>query len=147
MPDAFKDRNSDDDKWLLAEAETDSGLLFVRLNTTAKAFVGAPSLNIKLGFAIPLQQQTGCDLPDPDENEVLASVEDQICQTVSEGANGIHVLTLTNAVMKEIVFYIEPGADIAAMHKLLTDSVKSHEVQCMAVRDPNWETYLEFSPN
>ncbi len=127
--------------------KTDSGPLFARVNTTVKEFIGDPRLSIKLGFAIPMKLKTGLNLPDADENESLAVVEDEIRETVARNASGIHVLTLTNAVMKEFIFYIEPGADIAAMHKLLMNNVKSHEVQCMAVRDPGWETYLEFSPN
>lgn len=147
MVKALEEYNPDEDRWLLAEAETEAGPLFIRLNTTAKDFVAHPRLNIKLGFCIPLEEHTDGDLPNAEQNAELATVEDQIIETVAEGATGIHVLTLTNGQMKELIFYIEPDADIAAMHQFLMKSVKNYEVQCMAVREPEWETYLEFSPN
>lgn len=118
----------------------------IRLNETAKEFAGNEHLKVRLGFAIPFLEETGTGMPHPDENEMLRGVEDQICAKVSAGASGIHVLTLTNAAMKEMVFYIEEGADIGAIRQQLMDEVSSHEVQCMAVLDPEWEAYASFSP-
>jgi len=104
-------------RWSLAEMEFDGMPLFVRINESARSIVGHADLGIKLGFAMPMQAAVGTDLPDPGENEALAELEDEIIETATNGAEGIHVLTITNAAMKELVFYIKPGADIAAMHE------------------------------
>ena len=135
-----------DEQWVLAQSETEAGLLIIRVNVSARQYSGDPNLSIRLGFAIPFKQQTGTATPDPDENDALAKVEDQIRQAVAERANGLHVLTFTNAQMKEFVFYIQPGADIADIHQSLMETITSHEVQCRAVRDPDWEIYRQFSP-
>ncbi|MCR9199660.1 MAG: DUF695 domain-containing protein [Planctomycetaceae bacterium] len=133
--------------WSLAEMDFDGMPLFVRINESARSIVGHADLGIKLGFAMPMQAAIGTDLPDPEENEALAELEDKIIETVTYGAEGIHVLTLTNAAMKELVFYIKPGADIAAMHESLRGLDISHDVQCQAVWDREWNTFLQFLPD
>lgn len=145
MDDASDNHNPDSDTWQVATADTEAGPIFIRLNNSAKPFAGKQSLNIKLAFAIPLSPNPAGDLSNSEELETLATIEDHICQTVRDKACGIHVLTLTDARMRELVFYIQEGADIAGIHKFLMDSVESHAIQCMAVREPNWETYFEFS--
>ena len=137
--------NKADDQWILAKSETEAGLLMIRVNVAARKYSGDPRLSIRLGFAISFKRQTGTDLPEPDENEALWKVEDEIRRTVAEHANGLHVLTFTNARMKELVFYIQPGTDIASIHQALMESIISHEVQCKAVRDPDWEIYQQFA--
>lgn len=133
------------DRWMLAETETDTGPVLVRINATAKNYLAQPELSVRLAFAMALKNSTGTGYPDPDENDRLSAVEDRIIAVVAAGAVGIHVLTLTDAKMKELVFYIQPGADIPVMHKELLRDVKTHKVQCMAVHDPDWETYRAFA--
>ena len=50
----------------------------------------------------------------------------------------MHALTLITGAMKEYVFYIATGVDIASLHAGVRDSVSSHEVQCIAVQEPVW---------
>jgi hypothetical protein len=83
-------------------------------------------------------------LPDPDENAQVSEIEDQVIAEVSEATTGVHVLTLTNTICKELVFYIMAGADIGAIHGKLMDDVSSHEVQCFAEHDGNWDLYRQF---
>ena len=134
-------------RWSVVELDCDGTPLFVRINESARSVVGHADLGIKLGFAIPMQAAVGTNLPDPTENEALAELEDKIIETVANGAEGIHVLTLTNAAMKELIFYIKPGADIAAMHESLRGPDMSHDVQCQAVWDREWNAFLEFLPD
>jgi hypothetical protein len=65
---------------------------------------------------------------------------------VSSTVVGVHALTLTTGVMKEWVFYVAPGADIAKIHKDVRSQVASHDVQCMAVEERKWESYRAFVP-
>lgn len=65
---------------------------------------------------------------------------------IASRATGIHALVLTTGEMKEFVFYVSPGADIKSMHETLMQMVSTHEVQCMALNEPKWETYQQFSP-
>jgi hypothetical protein len=55
-------------------------------------------------------------------------------------------MTLTTGVMKEFVFYIPSGRDIAGLHSALRAEVPTHDVQCMAVKEPNWNSFREFTP-
>lgn len=136
----------DDAKWSLAKANTQTGILFIRRNQTAAAFVGHPELGIRLGFAIPFKVASNADVPDPAENEEISVIEDQIIADVAQGTTGIHVLTLTDPTCKELVFYIKPGADIAQIHERLMAKFTSHEVQCIAKHDPDWSLYRHFLP-
>ena len=86
-------------------------------------------------------------MPDPDENLQLVDVEDTIVREVASRTKRVFAVALTNGVMKEFVFYVSPGADIKSMHEAIQGLVSSHEVQCMAVTDPDWESYKEFAPN
>ena len=116
----------------------------MRFNEAARKLAGHPGLPIKLGFAVPLQRRNEGGLPDPDENEKLAAVEDLIVQRVLVDVVGLQAMTLTTGIMKEYVFYIAPGLDIAKLHAALREEVSSHEVQCMAMEEPGWASFRNF---
>ena len=130
-----------DQRWSVAAGDDSGRPLVVRLNEAARGLVGHPDLPIKLGFAMPLNRPNESGFPDADENEQLGAVEDLIAQRVLTEAVGLHVMTLTNGLMKECVFYIAPGLDVAGVHAALRELVTSHEVQCMAVNEPGWESF------
>jgi hypothetical protein len=120
--------------------------LLVRHNETAGQWAGRADLPIKLGLAVPLNRPHPGALPEEAENALLLEVEEVISRHVLARATGFHALTLTNGVMKEWVFYIAQGADIAALHAGIQAEVASHDVQCMAEEDPQWDTYRSFVP-
>ncbi|MCD0462065.1 DUF695 domain-containing protein [Roseiconus lacunae] len=146
MPLNANDLDPNSHEWMLGQIKLEDGNLFVRLNRSAEQLAGTPELGIKLGFAIPFNRPPQGGVPNADENQAIAPLEDQIIETVLEQATGIHVLTLTAPNVKELVFYIAEGADIQSMHERLRASSKTHDVQCMAVRDANWESFREFLP-
>lgn len=133
-------------RWTVAIAEMDDGPLLVRINDSARALAGHAGLPIKLGFAVPLKQPNPGGPPDTAENEALGAVEDLLDQRVFEATIGIHALTLTNGVMKEFVFYIPAGVDIARLHKGLRAEVTTHDLQCRAVPEPKWQSFRSFVP-
>ncbi len=135
---------ADEQRWGVARGETDSGPLIVRHNETAAGFVGHPDLPVRVGFAIPLNEPQHGGLPTPDEAEAIASIEDLIVARALSSIGGIHVLTLTTGVMRELIFYTAEGRDIAGVHQEIRERVPSHEVQCLAERDPGWDSYLTF---
>lgn len=147
MSSHISELDSLEDRWLLGEVAITDGTLFVRLNQAAEPFIAHPHLGIKLGFAIPFNSPPEQGLPNPNENEMLAELEETICDGVYAAATGIHVLTLTAPEAKELVFYVADGADIGALHESLRAQSNTHDVQCLAVRDPDWESYREFLPS
>ena len=135
-----------DERWGVARGEDDGAPFVVRFNETAGEWAGHPDLPIKLGFAVPLNCPNDGGLPDPAENLELFGIEDVIVRQVLSTVVGVHALTLTNGVMKEWVFYVAPGADIARLHEDVRRQVTSHDVQCMAVEERKWELYRAFVP-
>jgi hypothetical protein len=137
---------ADQQRWGVGQAEDDGAPLMVRFNQTAGEWAGHADLPIRLGFAVPLNHPNEGGLPNPAENAELFAVEDVICRHVSAKALGLHALTLTTGVMKEWVFYVAPGADIARLHEEIRSQVASHDVQCLAVEDQRWDSYRAFVP-
>jgi hypothetical protein len=66
-------------------------------------------------------------------------------ERVLTNAVGLHAMTLTTGVMKEYVFYIAPGLDIAGLHAALLKDVSSHDVQCIAIEEQEWESFRDFT--
>lgn len=138
--------SSEELQWGVAEAGYDSAPLIIRFNESAGAWKGHTELPIKLGFAVPLNSPNEGGLPDPDENLQLNDVEDTVIREIESRSRAIHALALTTGTMKEFVFYIPRGVDIKAIHEAIQAAVSTHEVQCMAVMEPKWETYEQFTP-
>ena len=137
--------SSEDSQWAVAEAAYDSSPLIIRFNESAGEWKGHPELPIKLGFAIPLNSPNEGGLPDPDENLQLNDVEDVLVREIEARSRGIQTLALTTGTMKEFVFYVPQGVDIKAIHEAVQAAVSTHEVQCMAVMEPKWDTYEQFT--
>lgn len=132
--------------WGVAQGKYGGAPLIVRFSQTAKEWCAHPELPIKLGFAIPLNSPDEGGFPDRAENEQLNDIEDTICREVAERTKGLHALVLTTGVMKELIFYIPRGVDIKTLHEAIQALVSTHEVQCMAVHEPKWDSYKEFCP-
>lgn len=133
-----------DSEWSLSVVDDEGGPLLIRFNHSALPWCGHPKLPIKLGFAIPLAQPNPGGLPSGEENKVLSEIEDLVQARVQNATIGIHVLTNTNGVMKEFVFYIPEGVDIKTLHESLDAAVTTHDVQCIAEREPAWATFTAF---
>lgn len=135
-----------DGAWTLMSGEYDGAPLLARYNQSAQAWCAHPRLPIKLGFAIPLNEPNPGGLPSPSENQQLDAIEDLILASVAAATPAMSALALTNGVMKELIFYIPAGVDIEALHRSIAASVPTHEVQCMAVVETDWDTYRQFTP-
>lgn len=135
----------DSHSWGVAQADIDSSPLIIRYNESARKWVGHPELPIKLGFAIPLNSPNEGGLPDPAENEQLDEIEDTIIRAIDARTRALHAMALTTGVMKEFVFYIPTGTDIKSLHEAIQAAVTTHEVQCMAIKEPKWDSYRQFS--
>jgi len=134
----------EESEWAVALIEYDENLTIIRRNQSAKKWSGHKELPVRLGFAFPLQKPIEGGLPDPEENEVLDSIEDQIIETLDSKTVGIYALAITNGEMKEFIFYIPENVDIKSIHEHLQKQITSHEVQCLAEMDPSWNIYKQF---
>jgi hypothetical protein len=133
-------------KWAIGEAQYRGVPLIIRYSETAKEWLSHPELSVKLGFAIPLSNPIKKDLSRLEENSIIDAIEDIICREVFKRAVGLQALALTTDKVKELVFYIRPGADIAEIHAIVQQQVSTHEIQCLATKEPGWDSYKEFTP-
>ena len=128
--------SNDQEAWGVAQTNVDSSPLIIRFNEVAQDWIGHSELPIKLGFAIPLNSPNERGLPTPEENQQLNEIEDLILRKLESHTRGLHVLVLTNGVMKELIFYIPTGVDIKSIHEAIQAAVETHEIQCLAVSEP-----------
>jgi len=60
------------------------------------------------------------------------------------GTVGLHAMTLTTGVMKECAFHSAPGLDIAVVRASMGDEVPTHDAECVAAEEPDWESFRSF---
>jgi len=142
---SLDDLNDDNDMWSVLQGTTENGPMLVRMNTSAKRWAKHPSLAIRVGFAIPLNHPNSNGFPAADENAALNEIETRILDDLRASGPAVHVLTITTGTFKEFVFYIQNGDSLKTIHEKLIADTPSHEVQCMAVHDPEWDVYASFS--
>lgn len=131
-------------KWAIAESNADSGPMLIRVNRSAKEWVGHPALGIRVGFAVPLNNPDPQGMPESSENEKLNQIEDTICDQMKDISPSIHVLAITTGTFKEFVFHIGDGSRIEEVHLKLQKAISTHEIQCIAENDPEWKVYGSF---
>jgi hypothetical protein len=140
--------NQADCVWRVSRIDYDWGPLLIRYNETAKEWMAHPDLSVKLGFAVPLNLVGEGRLPTPEENSDLDAIEDAIYNEVHLAITNVFVMVLTTNKMKEFVFYIPSSEDanqkIAEIHTAISGKISTHEIQCMAKHDPEWNSYKQF---
>ncbi|QDV16387.1 hypothetical protein Pan153_10140 [Gimesia panareensis] len=131
-----------EDQWAVGQAEWEGQPLFVRYNTSVQDGHRKGDYPIKVGFALPFHAPSAEGLPGEDEMEQLGEIEELMEDYL--GSDGVLVLVLTTGGMRELIFYVRPNTDIAGVHQRLMEDVTSHEVQCMGVEEPGWDSYYAF---
>jgi hypothetical protein len=117
----------------------------IRINGALEPFAGNTDHNLKIGFAIPLNNPNPGRMPDPDENEQIGFFEDRILEVLRSKGSAVQALALTMGTFKEFVFYARPDVDVKSVHEQLMKEIESHEVQCMARIEDDWATYNEWA--
>lgn len=133
-----------DGTWQISQGTSGETPIIVRRNTHLEPFAGKTALTLKIGFAIPLNAPNPGGMVDPEENEVVANIEDMIIEALRAVGPSVHALAISTGTYKEFVFYARPDIDIKTVHEELMQGVKSHEIQCYAEMDPKWETYKDY---
>lgn len=132
-------------KWVVIEAKTnDDEPMLVRINQTAKKWAANNTFDIRVGFAIPLNEVVPNGYPSASENKVLSVIETQIYELVKAKSVGLHVLTITTGRFKEIIFYFNNADEIEKIHNKINAKIKSHNIQCYGEIDTDWNVYFSF---
>jgi hypothetical protein len=135
----------DQQKWSMIEVKGGEAPMLIRLNESAREFIGHPDLGVRVGFAIPLLQPNKTGLPDPDENLKLNEIEDFIISAMLETGPMMQVLAIAAGEFKEFVFQIKNSEGIESAHKKAQSAFLDYEIQCIGELDPNWQAYQKYS--
>ncbi|WP_445372084.1 DUF695 domain-containing protein [Methylomonas sp. HW2-6] len=134
-----------DDNWQVAQGEYDGNPILVRINANLRPFVGKSDLVLKIGIAIPLNNPRLGEMPDPEENKTVSIIEDKALDTLKSKGSAVQALAITTGTFKEFVYYTKPEIDVASFHQELKIGAPSHDVQCIATIEKNWETYMQWA--
>jgi hypothetical protein len=84
--------------------EHDGRPMIVRLNVGARAVAGSADWGIRVGVAIPLRRPRPDGLPDAEESEQLAAIEDAL--TAASIQHALLVAVISTDGMREFLFYL-----------------------------------------
>jgi hypothetical protein len=135
----------DEHNWQVAQISFEGNPLIIRINDSLKSFIGKTDHTLKIGFAIPLNHPNPGGMPLPEENQEINLIEDEIVEALKRQGSVVQALTITSGTFKEFVFYTKLDMDVKSVHENLQASISSHEVQCVAQIENNWETYKDFT--
>lgn len=134
-----------DGDWRVLQGDHNGNPIFVRVNNALSNYIGKTDHTLKIGFAIPLNDPNPGGMPTPEENEELASVEDQIINVVRKHGSAVQALAITMGTFKEFVFYAPKNFNVQSAREQLMEKVKSHQVQCMAQIEEDWASYTNWA--
>lgn len=134
-----------DGDWKVLQGEHDGNPIFVRVNNALSNYVGKTDYTLKIGFAVPINAPIPGEMPTPEENEELASIEDQIFNVVRKHGSAVQALAISMGTFKEFVFYAQRNFNVQSTHEQLIEEVNSHQIQCMAQVEEDWASYTNWA--
>jgi hypothetical protein len=130
------------DDWNILQGTFEGRPMFARFNPGFRAASDRGEYGIQVGVAIPLNAPNEHGLPAPPELEQLDQIEDEVVEKARDRAVLVGVFTTSS--MREFVLYTRTSDWVESFHHELEVAVPTHEVQCMAQRDPDWNVYRTF---
>jgi hypothetical protein len=128
-----------EDIWSLRESEVDGEPMIMRINTTAREYLGHPELPVRLGIALPLNAPNRRGLPDEPETRELDAIEGGIFEAVDP--HGRVVFVVTTSGMREVVSYVRTAAHAEEIVARVRAIAGTHEVHYYIEDDPEWEEF------
>ena len=118
--------------------------MIVRLNTAYRQFASVPGYEYQVGIAVPFRLPEPSGLPSPEENVELDAVENNILDSLEDGAESLLVAVITTSGMREFVFYTRDRKALQRQFEELRQRTITHEIQLMIQPDKTWEIYAQL---
>ena len=134
-----------DDRFVSAMTEFKGAPLYLRLHYASLQCPRANEFPYKLAFAMPIKQITSAGVPTAHELDQLNAAEDLLRLETPKRFNGLHCMTLTTGLMREVVFYVQPQPHAEQLANAIAQKVASHAVQVCYEPEPNWESFRYFT--
>ena len=133
-----------DSKWTVLKSTYRGKPMYVRRNESARALLGHKDYRHRIGVAVAVYRPAEDGLPDSEDFEALAGVEDSLCTLLEKDQLSLLVLAITTGGMREFVFYARDAA--AASHvKELRVLFPDRKITSYVAEDSEWELYSQFS--
>lgn len=129
-------------EWQVSEREYEGSRLIARVNAAYRRAADQAEYAIRVGVAIPLNDPDESGLPQGTELEQLNAIEDTLVE--SAGLHAALTCVLTTSAMREFVFHSRTSEWIEPFHRQMDEVIAEHEVQVMALRDPEWTFYRQI---
>ena len=135
----------EESRWSVHRGEHDGKPMYLRRNDSAKQLARHPDFRFRIGVAIPLKAADEHGLPAAGESDELGVIEDALASRLEAGQRSLHVLAITTAGMRELVFYTRDPSAMQPAVEAVRAEVHSHELQSYLAEDPNWELFEQFA--
>jgi uncharacterized protein DUF695 len=130
------------DEWVVLQGTFDGQPMFARFNTGYRDASDREQYAVQVAVVIPFNEPNEHGMPQQSELEQLDQIEDLVDEKSRDRAVFVGVFTTT--AIRQFMLYTEASDWVASFHQELQAAVTTHEVECMAVRDPDWNHYRTF---
>lgn len=134
-----------DDRFVSAVAEFKGAPLYLRFRHASFKNPQPEQFPYKLAFAMPVKQPTTAGVPTADELEQLNAAEDLLRLEVPKLFRGLHCMTLTTGLMREVVFYVQPQPQAIEIADRIAQKITHHAAQVNYEPEPHWESFRFFT--
>jgi hypothetical protein len=130
------------DKWALLEGNTADGARIVATTNTALKRIDHPLLDMHVTITIALQTPNEQGLPTNEEGGKLNAMEDALLEALGDGAVNLgHESTDGRRVVH---LHVMEGGPAAQQIERWRMKNKSHRIEVVAERDPQWHALERF---
>ncbi len=130
--------------WYIGESTHQGRRMIVRKKEAESIQAHKKQLQVRLGVAVPFLAPDAHGMPGPEEQPALAKIEDLLCAEVERDDKGVHVLAITTAGMRELVFYVVDAPWAQGCVDRVRPQVPDYELQMYSQADPRWQVYSDF---
>ena len=136
----FKPLSEYPESWSIIEEKTIPTI--VRVNMGYRDAIGHPEYPIKMGIAIPVENNDEATM------KIKSEIEDLLEDILFKKDIGTLVAIVTGLQGQKFIEFLsytkKSGVDFPKIHQDLKNKFKDYEVQMYADNDPKWEAYKSF---
>ena len=132
------------DEWFIAEGRHEGQRLLVRLNIGARPMVGDKQYPFKVGIAIQFKSPQADGMPNEDELQRFARIEDMLFNRFDVEHTGVLCIVITTGGMREFVIYSKID-NVSDMIEDVSLHFPTYDFQHYVEQDKNWDEFTYWT--
>lgn len=124
--------------WSILKGSIDESPAFILLNAALRPLAGHPIFDRRLTVSLPFESVDDEGMPaDKEEFAAVSELGDDICESLTEGQESLHALTITTQGRRDLIFYTSDP--IAAAQRL--NALRAEGLGRPMEVDLEWDTF------